>query len=267
MLPVQHRLTVFRARETCERVFRYAKRHGHVADNPAEAELFEGAFASRATRNYAAITDPKKVGELLRAIDGFDGQPTTQAALKIAPYVFVRPGELRAAEWSEFDLKAGEWRIPAVRMKMRDPHIVPLAHQVKKILCELHPLTGGGRYVFPAIGSAERPLSENTLNGALRRLGYSSEEHTPHGFRSTASTLLNEQGFPVDVIELQLAHKDRNQVLAVYNRSQRLAERRKMMQEWADYLDGLKTDTDNVLQLPVAASIGERKGTRIRRKA
>lgn len=256
--------TTHRARETSERVFRYAQRHGHVTLNPAAADLFEGAFASRATKNYAAITEPKRVGELLRAIDGFEGQPTTQAALKIAPYVFVRPGELRAAEWSEIDLGAGEWRIPAPRMKMRDAHIVPLARQVVKLLRELHSLTGGGKYVFPAIGSRTRPLSENTLNGALARLGYSSDEHTPHGFRSTASTLLNERGFSPDIIELQLAHKERNQVRAAYNRAQRLAERREMMQRWADYLDELKTD--NVVSLR-ASGHERRKVTSIRRKA
>jgi integrase len=184
--------------------------------------------------------EPAKIGELLRAIDGFEGQPATHAALRIAPYVFVRPGELRAAEWGEFNLDAAEWRIPAERMKMKDAHIVPLARQAVAILRELRKLTGRGRYVFPAIGSGERPLSENTLNGALRRLGYSSDEMTPHGFRSMASTLLNEMGFPPDDIELQLAHKERNQVRSAYNRAQRLAGRRKMMQKWADRLDVLR---------------------------
>lgn len=232
--------TAHRTRETCERVFRYAKRYKYVADNPADAELFEGALASRATKNFAAITDPKKVGALLRAIDGFDGQPATLAALKMAPYVFTRPGELRAAEWNEIDLKGAEWRIPAARMKMKDAHVVPLARQVVKILRELHPLTGRGKFLFPAIGSGERPLSNGTLNAALRRLGYSSDEHTPHGFRSMASTLLNEQSFPPDIIELQLAHKERNEVRSIYNRATRLDERRKMMQKWADYLDKLR---------------------------
>jgi integrase len=232
--------TTHRARETCERIFRYAKRLGRVKDNPAEAELFDGAFASRATKSYAAITDPAKVGALLRAIDGFDGQPATHAALRMAPYVFVRPGELRAAEWAEFDLDKAEWRIPAARMKMRDAHIVPLARQVVAILRELKKLTGKGRFVFPAIGTPGRCLSENTLNGALRRLGYSSSEMTPHGFRSMASTLLNEQGWHPDLIELQLAHKERNTVRAIYNRSLRLAERKKMMTAWATYLDKLR---------------------------
>lgn len=232
--------TTYRTRETCERVFKYAKRMGLAKENPAEAEMFEGAFASRMTRHYAAITDPAKVGALLRAIEEYDGQPATHAALRVAPYVFVRPGELRAAAWSEFDLQNAEWRIPAARMKMRDAHIVPLARQVVAILKELEKLTGRGRFVFPAIGTGERPLSNNTLGAALRRLGYSSAEMTAHGFRSMASTLLNEQGFPPDVIELQLAHRERNAVRAIYNRAQRLDERKKMMQAWANHLDKLR---------------------------
>jgi len=154
--------------------------------------------------------------------------------------VFVRPGELRAAEWSEIDLNAAEWRIAPERMKMRELHIVPLSHQVVEILRELKPLTGDRRYVFPAIGRGTRPMSENTLGAALRRLGYPREEMTAHGFRSLASTLLNERGWNPDLIELQLAHKDRNKVRAIYNRAQRLGERRRMMQAWADYLDQLR---------------------------
>ncbi len=160
--------------------------------------------------------------------------------MRLAPYVFVRPGELRAAEWSEFDLSGREWRIPAERMKMREGHIVPLSTQAVAILREIQPLTGASRYVFPALGRHERPLSENTLGAALRRMGYSSDEMTVHGFRTIASTLLNEQGWHPDLIELQLAHKERNKVRAAYNRAQRLEERRKMMQAWADYIDGLR---------------------------
>jgi len=163
-------------------------------------------------------------------------------ALKLAPLVFVRPGELRGAEWAEFDLEGAEWRIPAARMKMGQQHIVPLSRQAMAILRELHILTGTGRYVFPSLLSAERPMSDNTINAALRRLGYGSDEQTGHGFRSMASTLLNEQGFAPDVIELQLAHQERNKVRAAYNRAQRLEERRKMMQAWADYLEGLKAN-------------------------
>jgi integrase len=175
------------------------------------------------------------------------GQPATAAALKLAPYVFVRPGELRAAEWSELDLgdidqygRGHEWRIPGERMKMAELHIVPLARQAVAILRELQLLTGSGKYVFPAIGPGARPMSENTLKGALRRLGYSPDEMTPHGFRSMASTLLNEQSVNGDLIELQLVHKERNKARAAYNRAQRLDERRKMMQDWANYLDGLR---------------------------
>jgi integrase len=235
--------TAHRSREVCGRVFRYAIATGRAKHDIA-ADLV-GALAPRTTQHHAAITDPAKVGELLRAIDGYDGQPTTGAALRLAPYVFVRPTELRAAEWSEItlDSEQPEWRIPAERMKMREAHIVPLARQSVNILRELQPITGRQQYVFPAIGGGGRPLSENTLNGAIRRLGYSGEEMTAHGFRTMASTLLNEQGVHPDLIELQLAHAERNTVRAAYNRAQRLAERREMMQCWADYLDKLRKNT------------------------
>jgi integrase len=235
--------TAHRTREVCRRVFRYAIATGR-ATRDITADL-RGALAPRTTKNYAAVTDPAKVGELLRAIDGYDGQPATAAALKFAPYVFVRPCELRAAEWSELSLEGPEpeWRIPAQRMKMGEAHIVPLSRQAVAILYELRPITGNQRYVFPAIGGGGRPLSENTLNGALRRLGHSSQQMTAHGFRSIASTLLNERGVHPDLIELQLAHSERNTVRAAYNRAQRLAERRVMMQNWADYVDRLRKDT------------------------
>jgi integrase len=192
------------------------------------------------SKNFASVKDPKQLGQLLRAIDGYMGHPVTALALKLAPLVFVRPGELRGAEWSEFDWAAAEWRIPEKRMKMGQLHVVPLSRQALAILSELQPLARGGRFLFPSLRSRNRPMSDNTINAALRRLGYSSEEQTCHGFRSTASTLLNEQGFPADVIELQLAHTERNKVRAAYNKAQRLAERRSMMQQWADYLDRLK---------------------------
>ena len=230
--------TAHRVRAVCGRVFRYAIATGR-ASRDISGDL-KGALAAKGTQSYAAITDPARVGQLVRAIEDYDGQATTHAALKLAPYVFVRPGELRAAEWSEFDLDRSEWRIPAERMKMREAHIVPLARQALEILRELHKRTGEGRFVFPAIGKRERPLSENTLNAALRRLGYAKDEMTAHGFRSIASTLLNEEGWHPDLIELQLAHKERNKVRAAYNRAQRLEERRKMMQAWADYVDELR---------------------------
>jgi integrase len=200
------------------------------------------------SRSHAAITDPASVGALLRTIYGYAGQPTTACALKLAPLVFVRPGELRAAQWSEFDLERAEWRIAAERMKMREQHIVPLSTQALDILREIQPLTGDGKYVFPSLRSAARAMSENTINGALRRLGYSTDEMTGHGFRALASTCLNEQGWSPDIIELQLAHAERNKVRAAYNRAERLAERRKMMQAWADYLDGLRAG-DNVVPM------------------
>ena len=164
----------------------------------------------------------------------------TEAALKLAPLVFVRPGELRKAEWVEFDLDGAEWRIPAQRMKMRQPHVVPLATQTVAILRDLHPLTGRGRYVFPSPQSRDRPMSENAITAALRRMGYSGQEMTWHGFRTIGSTCLNELGWHPDLIELQLAHAERNEVRAAYNRAQRLPERRTMMQAWADYLDRLR---------------------------
>jgi integrase len=230
--------TAHRVRALAGRVFRYAVATGR-AQHDVAADL-KDALVPVKSKNFASVTDPIRVGELMRAIEGYSGHPVTALALKLAPLVFVRPGELRQAEWSEFDLEGAEWRIPAARMKMRELHVVPLAHQSITLLEELQPFARGGRYVFPSLRSRDRPMSNNTINGALRRLGYSTEEQTGHGFRTMASTLLNEQGFPPDVIELQLAHAERNKVRAAYNKAQRLPERRKMMQAWADYLDGLR---------------------------
>ena len=230
--------TAHRVRALAGRVLRYAVATGR-AQHDVAADL-KDALAPVKSRNFASVTDPKRVGELMRAIHGYSGHLVTALALKLAPLVFVRPGELRAAEWSEFDLPNAEWRIPGARMKMGEPHIVPLSRQALAILRELEPLARGGRYLFPSLRTRDRPMSDNTINAALRRLGYTSDEQTGHGFRSMASTLLNEQGFPPDVIELQLAHAERNKVRAAYNKAQRLPERRKMMQAWADYLDGLR---------------------------
>lgn len=230
--------TAHRTRQRAGQVFRYAIATGRAERDPT-ADL-RGALAPVVTTNRAAIVEPAKVGELLRAIDGYSGQPATEIALRLAPLVFVRPGELRAAEWAEINLDGAEWRIPAARMKMRETHIVPLARQAVALLREIEPLTGDGRYVFPSGRTTLRPMSENALTAALRRMGYHGTEQTWHGFRSIASTLLNEQGWHPDLIELQLAHKERNQVRAAYNKAQRLEERRRMMQAWADYLDGLK---------------------------
>jgi integrase len=244
--------TAHRTKQRISQVIRYAIATGRAVYDPA-ADL-RGALTPIASRNHPAITEPARVGELLRAIDAYEGDPATVAALKLAPLLFVRPGELRAAEWSEFCLDGAEpeWRIPAARMKMGEQHIVPLAAQAVAILRELQPLTGAGRYLFPSMRSRERPISENTLGAALRRMGYSKDEMTAHGFRAMASTLLNEQGFPPDVIELQLAHAERNKVRAAYNRAQRLTERRQMMQAWADYLGGLKVG-GNVVPIRRAA--------------
>ena len=230
--------TAHRVRALAGRVFRYAVATGR-AHHDVAADL-KGALAPVKSKNFASVTDPARVGELMRAIHGYSGHPVTALALKLAPLVFVRPGELRAAEWPEFDLANAEWRIPGERMKMGEPHLVPLSRQALAILRELQPLARGGKYLFPSLRTRDRPMSDNTINAALRRMGYTSEEQTGHGFRSMASTLLNEQGFPPDVIELQLAHTERNKIRAAYNKAQRLPERRKMMQAWADYLDGLR---------------------------
>lgn len=232
--------TALRVLSLSSRIFRFAIATGKADRNPA-ADL-RGALAPTKTTNFAAITKPTRIGELLRAIEGYQGQPAVIAALKLAPLVFVRPGELRAATWAEIDLNDAEWRIPASRMKMDAEHLVPLSTQAIAIIEALQPVTGSGTYLFPSLRSGDRPISDNTLNAALRRLGFGKDEMTAHGFRTMASTRLNEMGFHPDIIELQLAHAERNKVRAAYNKAQRLAERKKMMQTWADYLDGLKSD-------------------------
>ncbi len=236
--------TAHRVKQRIGQVFRYAIATGR-AERDVTADL-RGALTPVVSRVRAAIVEPDQVGELLRAIDGYVGQPTTQAALRLAPLLFVRPGELRAMEWSELDLDVAEWRIPEDKMKMREAHIVPLATQAVAILRELQPYTGRGRYVFPSLRSRDRHMSENTVNAALRRLGYDKATMCGHGFRAMASSILNEQGWPPDVIERQLAHAERNKVRRVYNRAQYLPERRRMMQHWADYLDGLAKGADVV---------------------
>jgi integrase len=234
------RETALRVRSVMSRVFRYAVATGRAERDPA-ADL-KSALPSAIVQSFAAITKADEIGPLLRAIDGYQGQPSVMAALKLLPLVFVRPGELRNAEWKEFDLDAGKWVIPSGRMKMKREHFVPLSTQAVAILEDLKPVTGRGRLVFPGLRSKERPISENALNSALRALGYTKEQMTPHGFRSLASTQLNETGFDPDIIEAQLAHMDRDRVRAIYNRSDYAEKRRKMMQSWSDYLDGLKAD-------------------------
>jgi len=230
--------TAHRIHQVCGQVFRYAIATGRAQRDPS-ADL-RGALPPVQEKHHAALTEPKQVGALMRAIADYRGSFVVRCALRLAPLVFVRPGELRKAEWSEFDLDATTWRIPAERMKMRTEHLVPLSCQAVEVLRELHPLTGTGRYVFPNARTAARPLSENAVLAALRRMGYSRGEMTGHGFRSLASTLLNELGWPADAIERQLAHAERDGVRDAYNRAEYLAERKRMMQSWADYLDALK---------------------------
>lgn len=230
--------TAHRVKQNCGRVFRYAIATGRAERDPA-ADL-SGALPPVKEAHHAAVTEPQGVGELLKAIDAFSGTFIVKCALRLAPLLFVRPGELRQAEWAEIDLDAARWVIPAERMKMRQAHLVPLSAQAVAVLREIHPLTGHGRLVFPGVRDHDRPLSENTLNQALRRIGYAPDEMTAHGFRSIASTLLNEQGWNPDAIERQLAHAERNAIRGAYNRAELLPERVRMMQAWADYLDGLK---------------------------
>lgn len=232
--------TAHRALQNCGQVFRYAVATGRAERDPS-GDL-RGALAPVDQRHHASITDPKGIGDLLRAIHAYKGEFITRCALRFAPYVFVRPGELRRAEWSEIDLEAGEWRIPGDKMKMGAVHIVPLAAQAVDVLRELRALTGEGQYVFPGVRSLKRPMSENTVLAALRRMGFTGSEMTGHGFRSMASTRLHEMGWNHHAIERQLAHGERNKVSAAYNYAEHLPERRKMMQAWGDYLDVLRED-------------------------
>jgi len=230
--------TAHRALQNCGQVFRFGVASGYT-DRDISGDL-RGAIPPSKEKHHPSVTDPKEVAALLRAIETYQGSFITLCALRLAPLTFVRPGELRRAEWEEINLDAKEWRIPKAKMKMRQQHIVPLSNQAMRVLQDLHPLTGSGRYLFPSVRTAARPMSENTVNGALRRLGYSKEEMTGHGFRSMASTLLNEMGWNRDAVERQLAHAERNNIRAAYNYAEYLSERRKMMQGWADYLDKLR---------------------------
>lgn len=235
--------TAHRAKESCGQVFRFAIATGR-ADRDPTPDL-RGALKTTKGEHFAAITDPQKAGELLRAIDGFQGQFVTQCALKLAPMVFVRPAELRKAEWAEFDLDKGEWNIAAERMKMGLPHLVPLCAQAVAILRELQKLTGEGRYVFPCARTGSRPMSDNAILAALRRMGYAKDEMSGHGFRAMARTIMDEVlGVRTDLIEHQLAHAVKDPNGRAYNRTAHLVERRKMMQQWADYLDKLKAGAE-----------------------
>ena len=230
--------TAHRASQNCGQVFRYAVATGRAERDPS-GDL-RGAIPPTKAKHHASITDPKEIGGLLRAIDAYEGGLIVRCALRLAPLVFTRPGELRRAEWKEIDWDKAEWSIPGEKMKMREKHVVPLSRQAIEILHELQPLTGEGRFLFPSPRSWDRPMSENAVLAALRRMGYSGDQMTGHGFRSMASTLLNEQGWNRDAIERQLAHAERDEIRAAYNYAQHMPERRKMMQAWADYLDELK---------------------------
>lgn len=237
--------TARRCRSFVSRVFRFAIATLRAEIDPAAA--LRGALRTPKTKHHAALQKPEQVAGLLRAIDEYPGSMITRLALQIAPHVMARPGELRMADWEEFELEAAKWRIPAERMKMRKPHLVPLSRQVVAYLRELAQLTGPTGFVFPAFHTWKRPMSENTMNQALRRLGYTKDEMTAHGWRATASTLLNESGrWNEDAIERSLAHTDRNQIRGTYSRGSYWDERVDMHQWWSDHLDQLRTGGDVV---------------------
>jgi len=254
--------TAHRVKESLGAIFRYAVATHRATHDPSAA--LKGALATVKHKSFASITEPTKVGELLRAIRGYDGSDVVRCALELLPLVFVRPGELRGAKWSEFSFDLADatpgkkpnhpdpqWRIPAERMKMREQHIVPLSKQAVAVLRELHAITGPDGYLFPSVRSKSKSISENTINAALRSAGYAKDQMTGHGFRHMASTLLHEQGYKSELIERQLSHGDRNAMRAAYNFAEYLPERRRMMQEWANHLDGLAKGADVV---PIGAA-------------
>lgn len=242
-----HLETARRLRGTIGSVFRFAMAQGKAFADPTIA--LHGALAQPVVKHRAAVIGAKPYGALLRAIDGFDGQPTTHVALKLMALLFPRPGELRGAEWSEFDLGQATWTIPEARMKMKRAHRKPLSRQAVELLTALRPITGQGRFVFPSVRTSAKPLSETTLNAALRRLGYGADEATAHGFRASASTMLNESGkWSGDAIERELAHVEGNAIRRAYDHGDRWEERVRMIQWWADYCDELR-QTGQVLAL------------------
>lgn len=244
LLKIEARGTVEAAKRVkviCGQVFRYAVAHDLVAHDPSAALKPSELFRKVEKRHFAAVTDPKELAPLLRSIEGYTGSIETRCALRLLPMLLMRPGELRNLEWSEIDLDAAQINIPAEKMKMRSAHSVPLSRQALAILGEIRPLTGHGKYVFPSTRSAERPISDNTLNACFRRMGYDRDTVTAHGFRATARTILDEVlGFRPDIIEHQLAHAVKDPNGRAYNRTAFLEDRRRMMQHWSDYLDGLK---------------------------
>lgn len=244
--------TAHRALETCGQVFRYAVATARGTTNPARD--LKDALRRPDPQHFPAITDPKRFGELLRACDAYAATPVVRAALKLAPMLLLRPGELRFAEWPEIDLEAALWTVPALRMKreLREklhgaPHLVPLPRQAVAVLRDLHQLTGHATMVFRGERHHHRAMSENTINAALRAMGFSAEEVTGHGFRASARTMLHERlGFSPDVIEAQLAHSVRDSLGRAYNRTEFVEQRRAMLQRWADYLDQLRRGADGV---------------------
>jgi integrase len=239
-------------KQLCGQVFRFAVAAG-LAERDVTADLRD-ALSAVPQAHYAAITEPKQVAELLRSIQAYNGHPYSTAALKLSPLIFQRPGEVRAMEWVELDLDAAEWRIPGHKMKMKNDHIVPLATQAVELLRAIRPMTGHGQFVFPSIRTGQRCMSENTINAALRSMGYSKEVMTAHGFRAMARTIMDEVlGERVDLIEHQLAHAVKDPNGRAYNRTAHLPARRVMMQRWADYLDKLKAAA-NVIGLHESAA-------------
>lgn len=236
------RETARRLRSVIGQVFRYAIASARAESDPTSH--LRGALAAPQVKHRAAILDPEGVGDLLRAIDGLTGQPSNRIALQIAPHVALRPGELRLAEWSELDLDKGVWVIPATRTKMRREHRVPITPQVAALLRELKEVTGKGRYLFPSVRTVRRPISDGTLIAALRRLGYSGEEMTAHGFRAVFDTLTSKSGlWSTDAIERTLAHQEQNSVRRAYSRGEHWAERVRLMKWWSNYLDGLRAQS------------------------
>lgn len=237
--------TAARVLQLAGRVFRYAVATARLASDPSRD--LRGALTAPQSKHYGAIVEAKRAGELLRAIDGYEGQFITRLAMQLAPHVFVRPGEMRHAEWGEIDLDGALWTIPAEKMKMRKAHHVPLSRQSVELFQQVHAITGPSGYVFPSIRTHTRPMSENTINAGLRRLGFSGDEMTAHGFRAMASTLLNESGrWNPDAIERALAHGDEDRVRAAYHRGTHWKERVEMAQWWSDYLDQLRKGADIV---------------------
>ena len=231
--------TAQRLKQRCGQIFRYGIPTGRCDRDPT-ADL-RGVLKTVKTKHRASLTERSQVGGLLRAMEGYGGGFVTLCALRLSALTFVRPGELRHWEWSEISEEGTEWRIPGPKMKMKEPHIVPLSKQAQAVLAELRPVTGQGTYVFPSVRGGKRPMSENTVTLALRVLGYSGDDMTAHGFRSMASTLLNEEGWNRDWVERQLAHAERDKIRGAYNYAEYLPDRRRMMQAWADLLDILRT--------------------------